>query len=371
MTPLIRARIDGSALQHNLHRLKALAPRARVMAVVKANAYGHGLVATAQILQGADALAVARLEEGVLLREAGIRNRIVLLEGVLDAAQLAEAARHRFDLVIHEPGAVALLQAWRGEHRFDLWLKVDSGMNRLGFRPEQAAAVWQSLLALQPRALRLMTHLASADDPDGAKVASQMARFEPLRVQLAGASTVPGASSAPRTEVSIANSAAVLGLPALHADWIRPGIALYGVSPFDGMTGAEHGLRPAMRLEAMVIALREVPVGETVGYAGRWQAARATRLAIVAAGYGDGLLRSFPDGAPVLVNGRRAPMAGRVSMDMIAIDVTDLPPVRVGDVAQIWGAELPVEQQAAAAGTIAYELLCSVRQRVPRSYEPD
>jgi alanine racemase len=366
--PLIRARIDGSALQHNLRRLKALAPRSRVMAVIKANAYGHGLVATAQILQAADALAVARIEEGVLLREAGIQNRVVLLEGVLDAAQLAEAARHRFDLVVHEPGAVALLQAWRGAHRFDLWLKVDSGMNRLGFRPEQAADVWQRLSALQPRALRLMTHLATADEPDGAPVALQMARFEPLRLQLAAG---PGAGIAAPMEVSIANSAAVLGLPLLHADWIRPGIALYGVSPFDGATGAQHGLRPAMQLEATVIALREVPVGEIVGYAGRWRAARPTRLAIVAAGYGDGLLRSFPDGTPVLIDGRRAPLAGRVSMDMIAVDVTDLPPVQVGDTAQIWGPELPVEQQAAAAGTIAYELLCSVRQRVPRSYERD
>jgi len=368
VTALIRARIDGSALEHNLRRLKALAPRSRVMAVVKANAYGHGLVATAQILQAADALAVARLEEGVLLREAGIRNRIVLLEGVPDARQLSEAARHQFDLVVHEPGAVALLQDWRGSHRFDLWLKVDTGMNRLGFRPEEAVGAWENLRALKPRALRLMTHLAAADHADSNMVASQLARFDPLRVQLAGRQAGESGLS---LEVSIANSAAVLGHTALHADWIRPGIALYGVSPFDGATGAQHGLRPAMRLEAAVIAVREVPVGETVGYACRWRATRTTRLAIVAAGYGDGLLRSFPDGTPVLVNGRRAPLAGRVSMDMIAVDVTDLPEVKVGDTAQIWGAELPVEQQAAAAGTIAYELLCSVRQRVPRSYERD
>lgn len=366
MTPLIRARIDGSALQHNLRRLRSLAPRSRVMAVIKANAYGHGLVDTARILHEADALAVARLEEGLLLRAAGIRNRIVLLEGVLHGAQLEEAARQQFDLVVHEPGVVALLQAWRGEHRFDLWLKVDTGMNRLGFRPEQAEAIWQELSVLRPRSLRLMTHLAAADLPDGVMVGLQMARFEPLRAQLVDQAR-QAASALP--EVSIANSAAVLGLPALHADWIRPGIALYGVSPFEGATGAEYGLRPAMRLEAAVIALRDVPVGETVGYAGRWRAARPTRLAIIAAGYGDGLLRSFPDGTPVLVGGRRAPMAGRVSMDMIAVDVTDLPPVQVGAAAQIWGPELPVEQQAAAAGTIAYELLCSVRQRVPRSYE--
>ena len=258
-----------------------------------------------------------------------------------------------------------------GEHRFDLWLKVDTGMNRLGFRPEQAGRRLAAPAGAASRArCGCMTHLASrrrtrwrdGRAADGALRAA--ARATGRRAQA-------GAGLAPRSEVSIANSAAVLGLPALHADWVRPGIALYGVSPFDGSSGAEHGLRPAMRLEASVIALREVPAGETVGYAGRWRAARATRLAIVAAGYGDGLLRSFPDGAPVLVNGRRAPLAGRVSMDMIAVDVTDLPPVQVGDAAQIWGPELPVEQQAAAAGTIAYELLCSVRQRVPRSYERD
>ncbi len=368
MTPLIRARIDGGALLHNLQHLKSRAPRSRVMAVIKANAYGHGLVATARILQSADALAVARLEEGVLLREAGIQNRIVLLEGVPDASQLEAAARYQFDLVVHEPGGVAMLRAWRGEHRFELWLKIDTGMNRLGFRPEQAVGVWESLYALRPRALRVMTHLAAADQVDGLMVARQMERFAPTLEQI-GAAAGRGAVAAP--EVSIANSAATLALPGLHADWIRPGIALYGVSPFDGSTGATHGLKPAMRLEAAVIAVREVPAGETVGYAGRWRAARPTRIAIIGAGYGDGLLRSFPDGMPVLVNGHSAPLAGRVSMDMIAVDVTDLPPVQVGDIAQIWGAELPVERQAEAAGTIPYELLCSVRQRVPRSYTND
>jgi alanine racemase len=364
--PLIRARIDADALRHNLRRLRALAPRSRVMAVVKANAYGHGLQETARTLQQADALAVARLEEGVLLREAGVRSRIVLLEGVLDAAQLAEAAHRGFELVVHDAEQIALLQEWRGDPAFELWLKVDSGMNRLGFRPERALVAWERLRALRPRSLRLMTHLAGADDPEGGSVALQMARFQPLREQLSARALAAGES----LEVSIANSAAVLGLPALHADWIRPGLALYGVSPFVGMTGARHGLRPAMRLEAVVIALRDVPSGETVGYSGRWRAQRPTRLAILAAGYGDGLLRSFPDGAPVLLQGRRAPLAGRVSMDMIAVDVTDLPPVRLGDAAEIWGPELPVEELAASAGTIPWELLCAVSQRVPLAHDP-
>jgi alanine racemase len=363
--PLIRARIDAGALQHNLRCLRQLAPRSRIMAVVKANAYGHGLVETARTLHAADALAVARLEEGMALRSAGIANRIVLLEGVFDASQLAEAAHGRFDLVVHSGEQIALLQEWRGDPSLALWLKVDSGMNRLGFRPERAIVAWEKLRALRPRSLRLMTHLAGADEADGDSVALQMARFQPLRDQLESRARAGGLPF----EVSIANSAAVLGLPALHADWIRPGLAMYGVSPFAGATGASQGLRAAMRLEASVIALRDVPAGETVGYSGRWRAQRQTRLAILAAGYGDGLLRSFPDGVPVLLRGGRAPLAGRVSMDMIAVDVTDLPQVSVGDAALIWGPELPVEELAAAAGTIGYELLCAVSQRVPLAHE--
>jgi alanine racemase len=364
---LIRARIDGRALESNLNRLRQLAPQSRVMAVVKANAYGHGLVAVARALHGADALAVARLEEGVLLREAGIQGRIVLLEGVFDAEQQAEAARLKFDLVVHDPVHIALLEQYRGEHRFDLWLKIDTGMNRLGFRPESFQLVWQQLQAVRCAQLRLMTHLLGSDEPDGLANTAQMARFKPVVDWVRTQSL--RAASGPALEVSIANSAATLAAPAMHADWVRPGLALYGVSPFADSTGAAHSLRPVMTLESMVIAIRIVSAGETVGYSGRWRAPRPTRVAILAAGYGDGLLRSLPDGAPVLINGRRAGLAGRVSMDMIAVDVTDHGQVEVGDRAELWGAELPVEEVAAAAGTIPYELLCGVSQRVPLTFE--
>ena len=354
MMRLIRARIDSGALRHNLQAIRARAPGCRVMAVVKANAYGHGLVPTALALADADAFAVARLEEAIALRDNGLRRRIVLLEGVFDAAQLAQAAQLELDLVVHQPLQIALLEAYRGPKQFPLWLKVDTGMNRLGFRPGEFRAAFERLRALQPAPaqLRVLTHLACADDADGRYTAEQLAIFQPL---IAGLDV----------ELSIANSAAILRQPSTHATWLRPGLALYGVSPFAGQRGAQFGLRPAMTLESTVIAVREIATGERVGYGGVWRAQRPSRLAIVAAGYGDGLPRSIPSGSPVLIGGARAPLARGVSMDMIAVDITDLPPVSVGDRAEIWGSQQSVEELAAAAGTIPYELLCGVSQRVP------
>lgn len=351
---LIRARIDSAALRANLQAIRARAPASRVMAVVKANAYGHGLVPTALALADADAFAVARLEEAIALRDSGLTRRIVLLEGVFDAAQLAQAAQLGLDLVVHQPLQIALLEAFRGPKPFPLWLKVDTGMNRLGFRPEQFRAAWERLRDLQPAPLqlRVLTHLACADAADNSVTAEQLARLQPLVAGL-------------DVELSIANSAGILAQPSTHAAWVRPGLALYGVSPFASGHGAQLGLRPAMTLESTVIAVREVATGERVGYGGVWRAQRRSRLAIVAGGYGDGLPRSIPSGAPVLIGGHRAPVAGRVSMDMIAADITDLPPVAVGDRVELWGTRLAVEELAAAAGTIAYELLCGVSQRVP------
>ncbi len=354
MTRLIRARIESAALRANLQAIRARAPGSRVMAVVKANAYGHGLVPTALALADADAFAVARLEEAVALRDAGSKRRIVLLEGVLNAAQLAQAAQLELDLVVHQPLQIALLEAYRGPQPFPLWLKVDTGMNRLGFRPQEFRAAWERLRNLRPAPLqlRVLTHLACADEADSSYTAEQLARLQPL---IAGLDV----------ELSIANSAAILAHPSTHAAWVRPGLALYGISPFAERRGAQLGLRAAMTLESTVIAVREVAPGERVGYGGMWRAQRPSRLAIVAAGYGDGLPRSIPNGAPVLIGGHRAPLAGRVSMDMIAVDITELPPVSVGDRVELWGTRLAVEEIAAAAGTVAYELLCGVSQRVP------
>lgn len=354
MSRLIRAVIDGGALRHNVEVIRARAPGVRVMAVIKANAYGHGLVQTALALPAVDAFAVARLEEGVRLREAGVSAPIVLLEGVFTREQLREASRHELELVVHDALQVELLAAEPETHRLALWVKIDTGMNRLGFRPEAFGAAYEQLRALRPAlgGIRLMTHLACADAPDGRMTREQLARFE------AATDGVPG-------ERSIANSAGIFGTVPVGGQWVRPGLALYGVSPLPGRTAAELGLRPAMRLETSVIAVRTVPRGETVGYGATWRAEHDTRVAIVAAGYGDGLPSSLPSGTPVQVAGRRAPLVGRVSMDMIAVDVSALEAVAVGTPVALWGADLPVEELARWAGTIAYELLCGVSERVP------
>lgn len=330
------------------------------MAVVKANAYGHGLVPTALALAESDAFAVARLEEGLALRAAGITQPIVLLEGVFAAEQLLEAARHGFELVVHDPLQIELLEEFTGPHRFILWMKIDTGMNRLGFRPGELAAALERVQRLRPSPLeiRLLTHLARADDRDDAVTRAQLARFKEATRGLDYA-------------VSIANSAGLFGNVALGCDWVRPGLVLYGASPFADRGGRQLELQPAMSLETSVIAVRRVPRGETVGYGGTWQATRDSRIAIVAAGYGDGLARSLPSGTPVLIGGQRAPLVGRVSMDMIAVDVTDLQLapegglVHVGTPVVLWGDDLPVEEVARHAGTIPYELLCGVSQRVP------
>ncbi len=355
MRQLIRAIVDTSALRSNLRQLKARAPGSRVMAVVKANAYGHGLALAARALPEADAFAVARLDEAMELREAGVQQAIVLLEGVFGAEQLEEAARQQLEIVVHDPAQIALLERQVGEHRFTLWLKVDTGMNRLGFRTEEFPQALDRVRALRvaPAEIRVMTHLARADERDCPMTQGQLARFDALTAHLGLAR-------------SIGNSAGILGWEGARGEWVRPGLALYGISPFPQESSAGFGLIPVMTLVSTVVTVRRVPRGETVGYGGAWTAARDSRVAIVAGGYGDGLLRSLPTGAPGLVNGRRAPLIGRVAMDMIAVDVSDLPEVEVGTRCVLWGRGLEVTEIAASAGTVPYELLCGVRARVPR-----
>lgn len=354
MNRLIRAVIDTRALRHNLRTIRERARGARVMAVVKANAYGHGLVPTALALAEADAFAVARLEEGLVLRAAGITQPIVLLEGVFAAEHLLEAARHGFDLVVHDPLQIELLEEFSGSARFVVWIKIDTGMNRLGFRPEDFPTALERIQRMRPPALeiRLLTHLARADEGDDTMTREQLARFRKATAGLDYA-------------VSIANTAGLFGNVPLGCDWVRPGLALYGASPFEDKAAAELGLQPVMSLETSVIATRQVKKGETVGYGGAWKASHDSTIAIVAAGYGDGIARGLGGGTPVLINGERAPLVGRVSMDMIAVDVTKLTRVHVGTPVVLWGVGLPVEEVAQYAATIPYELLCGVSQRVP------
>ena len=354
MSRLIRALIDSHALRHNLSVIRARAKGARVIAVVKANAYGHGLVGTALALGDADALAVARLEEALALRAAGIGMRIVLLEGVFSAAEVTEAVHERLDLVVHDAGQIELLERSGGVDRCALWLKIDTGMNRLGFAPREFPAALARIRNLNPapRELRLMTHLACANEREDEVTRAQRQRFREATRGL-------------DYEVSIANSAGILGAVPVACHWVRPGLALYGASPFADCSAESLGLQPVMTLMSCVITVRRVARGESVGYGGRWVAPRDSLIAIVAAGYGDGVHRSLVNGAAVLVNGARAPLAGRVSMDMLAVDVSALNGVCVGTPVVLWGEGLPVEEAAQHAGTIAYELLCSVSPRVP------
>jgi len=351
---MVSATIDGGALRHNMDVVRRAAPKSRVMAVIKANAYGHGLVAVARALESADAFAVARVDEGLCLRQAGIDAPTVLLEGVFDREQLEAAAGAGFELVVHTAEQIELLRAAPPGMSFKVWLKLDSGMNRLGFKGvafDEAHAALAALAAVRSP-VNLFTHLASADEPELSTTAEQLARFAAATRGLAG-------------ERSIANSAGMLSFADAQADWVRPGLLLYGVSPVAGSIGADYGLRPVMTLHSHVIARKDLVPGERVGYGGDWTAARPTRLAIVAVGYGDGYPRALPSGAPVLVNGERASLAGRVSMDMIAIDVTDLRRrAAMGDPVVLWGEGLPVEEIAVWAGTIPYELLCGISQRV-------
>ena len=351
---MVSATIDAGALKHNLQVVRQRAPRSRVMAVIKANAYGHGLVTVARALASADSLAVARVDEGLALRKAGIQQRTVLLEGVFDEEQLEAAAAMSFELVVHTAAQIDLLRAAAPGSRFKVWLKLDSGMNRLGFKGAAFAAAAAALsgLAAVQTPVNLFTHLASADTPEIPATTDQLARFaEAIRF-------LPG-------ERSIANSAGMLSFPEAQADWVRPGLLLYGVSPFAGSIGADYGLRPVMTLHSHVIAVKDIAPGEQVGYGGDWTARRPTRLAVAAVGYGDGYPRSLASGSPVLVNEERAPLAGRVSMDMIGIDVTDLKrPTQLGDPVILWGEGLPVEEIAVWADTIPYELLCGISQRV-------
>ena len=343
--------IDLAALRHNLALARRRAPGSRVVAVVKANAYGHGAARVLPALAAADMLGVACIEEALVLREAGATQPILLLEGAFEADELPSCARLGLEVVVHEPGQVRMLELARLERPLPVWLKIDSGMGRLGFRPEAAPAAWRRLAgcgAVAP-GIRLMSHFASADEPGDEGTARQLARLAAL--------DLPG-------ERSFANSAGVLGWPEAHGDWVRPGIMLYGASPLAGRTGPEDGLKPVMTLATRLIAVKEVRLGEPVGYAAAWRAASDTRIGIAAAGYGDGYPRHAPSGTPVLVGGRAASLAGRVSMDMLAIDLGPDSAARVGDPVLLWGEGLPVEVIARHAGTIAYELLCGLAGRV-------
>nr|WP_245688211.1 alanine racemase [Thiohalomonas denitrificans] len=347
-----RVTIDLGALRHNLSIARITAPRAKVMAAIKANGYGHGLERVATALQGADALGVACINEALALRTAGIEAPITLLEGFFRADEIPLLRAYRFEAVLHEASQVDALERSHFPGPVRVWIKVDTGMHRLGFAPGATRGTWRRLNALEGvEVVGFMTHLACADDRSHPATLRQLALFEESVEGLPG-------------ERAIANSAGVLGWPETHAEWIRPGVMLYGISPFLEGRGPETKLRPAMTLHSELIAVNHISKGEFVGYGGTWRAPEALPVGVVAIGYGDGYPRHAPSGTPVLVNGKQVPLIGRVSMDMITVDLRGQPQARVGDPVVLWGEGLPAEVIAERAGTIAYELLCGVTQRV-------
>ncbi|WP_461516435.1 alanine racemase [Porticoccus sp.] len=357
-----KALIDLNALRHNVALAKGLSPHSGTMAIVKANAYGHGVVPVARAIEDmVPAFGVACIEEALELREAGITKPICLLEGAFCSDEIVAAAENDFWLSVVSREQLQVLLAARLSRPVKAWLWVDSGMHRLGIRPEEVVDSYAALSTAGNVAdgIVLATHFACADELQNDFTHQQLLRLK---------TGMAGLPEQPRVPLSLANSAALTAWPECRADWNRPGIMLYGSSPFSVHHPEAEKLLPVMTLTSSVIALREVPVGESVGYAARWHASRPSRIATVAIGYGDGYPVHAPDGTPVLVKGQRCPLVGRVSMDMITVDVTHLSDVAVGDEVVLWGKGLSVNEVAASAGTISYELLARMPRRVPRSY---
>jgi alanine racemase len=347
------AHIDLEALRHNLQVAARAAPAGNVMAVIKANGYGHGMVRVARAMEAADAFAVARVGEGVELREAGVTHPVLVLAGCHDADELAAAVAHDLQLVVQQQGQLDLLNAIELDKQLRCWMKVDTGMNRLGFDAKQAFAAFVGLQACTnvQGSPTLMTHLANADDLDDDYTLTQLRGFQVICEQFP-------------VDCSVANSAGILGWPGTHADWQRPGIMLYGASPLSGLTATQLNLRPAMTFSARLIAVKHIKAGDPVGYGGIWRAPEDMPIGVLAVGYGDGYPREMPAGTPVLLNGKRAPLVGRVSMDTCALDLRGMSEARVGDLAVLWGEGLPADEIAQAAGTIAYTLFCGITARV-------
>ena len=346
------AHIDLDALRHN-YRLARNIHGGRALAVMKANAYGHGAGPCALALEGiADGFAVAFLEEAVALREAGIRSPILVLEGVFAGQDVATLELLDLWTVVHHEEQLRMIELHEGVPRIGVWLKADSGMGRAGFALQEMPAAHARLLASgKVTEVTLMTHFARADEPDHSATLHQITAFD------AATSTLQG-------DRSLCNSAGVLGWPRACRDWARPGIMLYGADP---MPAANSSLRPVMTLESQVFATRWLQTGEPLGYGATFVATRPTRVGLVAIGYADGYPRVAPNGTPVAVDGHATRLIGRVSMDMLTVDLSDLPATGIGSRVELWGAQVGVNDVARRVGTVSYELLCNVK-RVPLAY---
>jgi alanine racemase len=353
----ILATVDLDALRHNLAAARRHAGGRGIWAVVKANAYGHGLQRALRGFADADGLALLDLDEAARARDGGWRKPILLLEGFFASDDLPAVDELRLTTVVHHPAQVQMLAAFAPASPIDVYVKVNSGMNRLGLAPGEVPRVVGQLAALPGvRIAAMMMHFANADRDDAD--AGPVAVTEQLRVFEEACRGWTG----PRC---VANSAALFLHPQAGGDSVRPGIARYGATPMAGRAATSLGLRPAMSLTARVLSVQRLAAGASLGYGSRWTAARPSRIGVLACGYADGYPRVAPDGTPVWVGGRRVPLVGRVSMDMITVDLTDAPGVDAGAEAELWGTHIPVDEVAERSGTVGYELLCALAARVP------
>lgn len=350
-----RALFDSSALIHNLNRVKQCASKQKVIAMVKANAYGCRISNVVPVLDGhVYAFGVASIEEALAIRRLGAHTDCVLLQGVFSLGEYTLASEASFQCVVHHRQQLDWLLSTRTPTPISIWIKVDTGMHRLGFSPEEVPEVLQAVRNCPwvSHPIGLMTHFSSADDIGDPSNASQLQLFAELNV------------SDIQTRRSLANSAAILSMPEAHADIVRPGIMLYGVSPFSGQNGTELGLKPVMRLVSAISAIHHYPPNAAIGYSGTWSSDKASVIGVVPVGYADGYPRHIRPNTPVWVNGTTVPVVGRVSMDMLTVDLTTCSDVKVGDPVELWGRHVPIEVIAESAGTIAYELLTKTTSRV-------
>ena len=360
----ILATIHIASMQHNLAVVRACAPGAKAWGVLKANGYGHGLERAMRGFADADGLALIETDNAVRLRELGWTRPLLLLEGIFDVADIALLDEYGINSTVHSIEQVKMLEYTKLAGPVDVHLKMNTGMNRLGFKPEAFAAAHARLVALACVGnITLMTHFANADDAEHPllPIAEQIRRFE------AGAAGLPGMRS-------LSNSAGVLRQgelkDLLRNDWVRPGIMLYGGTPSGapgGTSAQDFGLLPTMTLRSSIIGIQDIAAGEVVGYGSRYEAAGNVKVGVVACGYADGYPRHAPEGTPVLVDGVRTGLIGRVSMDMLMVDLTHVPGAKVGSSVTLWGQGMPIDEVALAAGTIGYELMCALAPRVPVS----
>ena len=352
MSRPIVATINQQALRHNLTVVRQAAPVSRVWSVVKANAYGHGIDRVREALSATDGFALLNMEEAILLREQGWKKPILLLEGFFQPEDLQLIDRYRLTTSIHSNWQIKALASASLSAPIDIYLKMNSGMNRLGFRPEQVSGAWQKLRALSNVGeMTLMAHFADAENPQG--LIAPLQRVEQAAEGL----------NCPR---SLSNSACTLWHPEAHFDWVRPGIILYGASPSgDWQDIAGSGLKPVMTLSSEIIAVQQLQAGDGVGYGYRYHASTSQRIGVVACGYADGYPRHAPTGTPVCVDGVMTQVVGAVSMDMITVDLTPCPQAGIGSSVELWGEQVKIDQVAKAAGTVGYELMCALAPRVP------